>query len=164
MLPARPLSLFPGGDAPGLSRSALSGLVPFEKSAAVPGDTDGEALPENYFQTFRRAERRRCADLKALASRFEAADVIHFIVGFMPEDYARLAFSEQMRRHCVRMAVRRLLRAVEEDHAADRVDSLVAMHLESAIPHVHVALSRHANIGVALKRINTLPAALLPLN
>lgn len=153
ILPVRPLPL----------DGALSGLVAYDAPAHMPVDSAGD-WPPYFLKTFKAAERRRCDELKSLAARFESEDVIHFVVGFMPVDFEAAASTDVMRRHRVRQAVWKLLRSMLVQHGADSIDSLVAMHLESEFPHVHVAVSRYARAGVVLTRINSIPAALLPLN
>jgi len=140
----------------------LNSLVPYVAPVILPVDDERE-LHQSIFPKLKAAERRRCAELKKLSACL-GDEVIHFVVGFPLEDYKQGAFTEIMRRHRVRMAVCDLIRSVEREHDAVKVESLVAMHLDSEIPHVHVAMSRYASDGPLTKRINTLPPAVLPLN
>ena len=143
-------------------RIDLKDLVPYQAPADMPTDSAGE-LPLSYFRRYEEVERRKCDELEKLSDRFQC-EALHFVVGFMLEDYVQVAVCDQIRRHRVREAVCALIRSVEKEHGADKIDWLVAMHLDSEVPHVHVAMSRYASQGPLLKRIDTLPAGLLPLN
>lgn len=147
---------------PLLNSCNIDGLVPYCALAILPLDNDG-VLPTDYIKRLKESEQLKCAELKKLSARL-GDDVIHFVVGFMPEDYQQVAATDLVRRHRVREAVYSLLRSVELDYGADSVDSLISLHLDSEIPHVHIAMSRIAVAGPLQKRISTLPAALLPLN
>lgn len=141
----------------------ITKLVPFDAPAYLPLDTTGQ-LPVFLYHQFTKIERQKCAELKTLAQRFQT-DVIHFVVGFTLADYENGASSDILRRHLVRETVWSLIRSTLLENDADEVDSLVAMHLDCEMPHVHVAMSRYASKGKAVKKlIKTLPAALLPLN
>lgn len=141
----------------------LQSLIPYDVPAYMPVDDDAH-LPPLFIQKNKDRERRKCVELKNLSDRFDGSDVIHFVVGFMLSDYEAVAACDVMRRHYIREAVWSLLRSMLVEYDADSIDYVVAMHLDSEVPHVHVVMSRYARSGVALKRINTLPARLLPLN
>lgn len=148
---------------PFMAGDIISNLVPYDAPAYMPVD-DNRPLPPAAFLKFTTIERRKCAELKNLSIRFDN-EVIHFVVGFMHDDYKKVADTDTLRRHLVRENVSSLIRSILIEYDADKVDSLVAMHLDCDVPHVHVALSRYASKGTALKkRINSLPPALLPLN
>src|SRR2546423_4026099 len=134
IIPVRPL--LPGCD--------FERLVPFrpEPAAYTPRDTEGEFTPSLH-ERFRRAEHRRCDELKQLSARLDA-EVIHFVVGFLLDDFQNVACSDAVRKHRVRESITRLLRSVELEHDADNVDWVVALHLDSEVPHAHVAMSRRA--------------------
>jgi hypothetical protein len=141
----------------------MSRLVPFRPEGYAPGDTEGE-LPSAFYGKLRRVEGVRCAELKKVADRFEGKDVIHFVVAFLQDDFRAVAASDALRKHHVRAALRSMIRSVETEHEAERLDCVFAMHLESQVPHVHVAMSRYASAGALQMRINRLPAVLFPLN
>jgi hypothetical protein len=141
----------------------VSGLVPYAAEAYTHGDTAGE-LPTAMYDEFKRVERERCAELKRLAGRFDGKEVIHFVVAFNNEDLRAVSSSDALRKHHVRTAMRSMIRSVEVEHEADRLDCVFAMHLDSEVPHVHVAMSRYASAGPLVMRVNTLPAVLFALN
>lgn len=153
VIPVRPLA--PARD--------LRGLVHYEATAYMPLDSAGH-LPSSFVRRFQLIEQHRCAELKTIAHRFNSKDVIHFVVGFMAADLETSASSLPLRRHLIRKAVWSLMLPMLAEYRADNIDYVAALHLESEIPHVHVALSRYARTGVVARRINTLPPALLPLN
>lgn len=157
ILPIRPL--LDGSDLPAL----FDTLAPYEAPAYLPVDDTG-VLPASSLRRFKMIERRKCAELKSLAARFETTDVLHFVVGFMPEDYKAVSVCDEIRRHRVREAVFGLLRSVVSEYKAEEVDSVMALHLQSDFPHVHVAMSRFARSGALRFLINKLPPALFPLN
>jgi hypothetical protein len=147
---------------PLLPDGPLRSLVPYKVEDYTPLDTEG-FLPTAALRGYRRAQDLKCKELKKLATRFNS-DVIHFVVGFLRDDFENAAPSDVMRKHHVREAVHRLLRSLERDYDVQSVESLMALHLDCEVPHVHVTMARFAHDGALRMRINRLPAALLPLN
>jgi hypothetical protein len=157
------LSFIISADPP-LADYDFTKLVPHtpEPLAYAPGNTPGRLSP-SLLTLLRDSEQTKCPELKNLSVKLNA-DVVHFVVAFLKADYAALAFTEVVRRRRVRAFITNLLRAHATAHDAEKIDWVAALHLDSAVPHVHLVVSRVATRGLLSWPVNTLPAGLLPLN
>ncbi|HEV8591874.1 MAG TPA: relaxase MobL, partial [Pyrinomonadaceae bacterium] len=66
----------------------------------------------------------------------------HLVLSFRPDDYGALGSTEKQRRAALKETTRSAMKRLETALNADRVSWAAAVHLNTANPHVHIAIQK----------------------